>query len=89
MSPEAIAESKEQARRYALAMSLRELRKDAGLTQDETAAQSAIAQSTLSKIENGGQVPTTNQLRACVRAFGFELEVVAVKGDKRITLAGV
>jgi len=88
-TPEEIKRTRERAQREVLLMTLRELRQEAGLTQVEAAEVADTTQSTLSRIESGALNPSVEQLRAYVEALGGALEVVAVMGNKRITLAGV
>jgi len=89
ISTDEIAQAKAATRKMELEMSLRDLREEAGLTQVETAKASELAQATLSRLENGEQVPTVEQVRRYVEALGGKLEIVAVMGRKRITLAGI
>lgn len=89
MSPERIKRARVAAERELLVMTLRDLRDRAGLSQVETAELAETTQSTVSKLERGEQMPSIDQLRAYVRALGGELEVVAVLGNERVTLAGV
>ena len=70
-------------------MSLRDVREAAGKTQVEMAASSeAFTQADLSRIENRDDHKIST-LRRYVEALGGDLEVVAVLGNKRITLLGV
>lgn len=71
-----------------LEMSLRELRKLAGITQVEAASALEIDQGQLSRFERQEDMKLSS-LRRYVEALGGELELVAVVGDKRITLRGV
>lgn len=58
------------ARRHpALRTRVRELRKRAGLTQEELAARSGLTQSHLSRIELGKYVPTLGTLERLARAL--------------------
>lgn len=88
LSPAQIAEIRVEATREVIEMSLRELRQMAGKTQAELAALAELEQSTLSRLErrNDAPIPT---LRRYVEALGGELEVVAVIGNKRVTLTGI
>jgi len=88
MSREQIARAKAAARAELLALSLRELRQASGRTQAELAELGEMTQSALSRIERRGDNPV-NALRRYVEALGGELEVVAVLGNKRVTLLGV
>jgi predicted transcriptional regulator len=71
-----------------LEMDLRDLREMAGLTQVELAETAEMNQSQLSQIENRDD-HLLSTLRRYVEALGGRLEVVAVLGNKRITLTGV
>jgi DNA-binding XRE family transcriptional regulator len=75
-------------RREALAMTLRELRAEAGLSQASLAEAAEIAQTEISKIERRDD-HLLSTLRRYVEGLGGELEVVAVLGNKRISLHGV
>jgi transcriptional regulator with XRE-family HTH domain len=69
-------------------MNLRELREMAGKTQAEVAELVEVTQSALSKMERRDDTPIPT-LHRYVQALGGELEIVAVIGNKRVTLAGV
>jgi len=69
-------------------VSLRELRRLAGVTQVEAAAALEMDQGQLSRFERQDD-RLVSTLRKYVEALGGELEVVAVLGNKRITLSGV
>lgn len=77
-----------KAKAMAFEMELRDLREAAGVTQVDLAKDADIAQSELSKIERRDD-HLLSTLRRYVRALGGDLEVVAVLGNKRITLLGV
>jgi predicted XRE-type DNA-binding protein len=68
-----------------LSMELRELRELAGVTQDDVAEAGKMTQPQVSKIENQGDL-LLSTLRRYVEALGGKLEVVAVLGNKRVTL---
>jgi DNA-binding XRE family transcriptional regulator len=85
MSPERAARVRREAEQEVLAMSLRELRQMAGMTQVEVAKLAELEQSTLSRMERRDDAPIPT-LRKYVEALGGQLEVVAVIGNKRITL---
>jgi DNA-binding XRE family transcriptional regulator len=87
-SPEAIASIRAEADRELLALSLRQLREDAGKTQEEIAELAEITQSALSRLERRDNNPIAT-IRSYVEALGGELEVVAVLGNKRVRLMGV
>jgi transcriptional regulator with XRE-family HTH domain len=69
-------------------MNLRGLRESLGKTQDETAALAELTQSQLSRIERRND-HLTSTLRKYLRALGGDMEVIAVIGEKRITLRDV
>jgi len=69
-------------------VSLREFRRLAGVTQVEAAEALAIDQGQLSRFERQDD-RLVSSLRKYVEALGGQLEVVAVLGNKRITLTGV
>lgn len=57
-----------------LALALRSLRKEAGLTQAQVAAQSGLTQSHVSKMESAtGPMPTTESLNRYADACGSDL----------------
>jgi DNA-binding XRE family transcriptional regulator len=61
---------------FALAHDLRALRKERGLTQNELAARSGVAQSEISRIERGRGNPTHATLAILLAALGARLSVV-------------
>ena len=67
---------------------LRELRKLAGMSQADVAAQAGFDQGELSRLERR-EDHRISTLRRYVEALGGELEVVAVLGDHRIRLRSV
>ncbi len=88
LAPEKLAAIEKKAKEMSFEMELRDLREAAGVTQVELAKEAEIAQSELSKIERRDD-HLISTLRRYVRALGGDLEVVAVLGNKRITLRGV
>ncbi|MBX3198251.1 MAG: DUF2442 domain-containing protein [Labilithrix sp.] len=82
-------ETFEQAEANELAMSLRELRRLAGTKQEDLASALEVTQGAVSKLEAGGADAKLGTLRRYLRALGWDLEVAAVQGDKRIRLRGV
>ena len=77
-----------QARSNELEVSLRELRRVAGKTQEEIAEETGLTQGAISHLEHQ-EDHKLSTLRRYVAALGAELEVVAILGDKRIALRGV
>lgn len=71
-----------------LEVSLRELRKLAGVSQVELAKSLDVDQGQLSRFERSDD-RRLSTLRSYVEALGGELELVAVLGDKRLVLRGV
>lgn len=88
LSPSKLAKVTADARRELLEMDLRTLREEAGMTQMQVAEAADMAQAELSKFERRDD-HFVSTLRRYVEALGGELEVVAVLGNKRITLTGV
>lgn len=88
MSPEHIARLEHEAQAELLQLSLRELREEASKTQTELAEAAEMSQPQISQIEKQG-APLLTTIRRYVRALGGDVEVVAVMGNKRITIAGI
>lgn len=88
LTPERRERTRRKAQAMALEMDLAELRAEAGKTQPEVADAADIAQSEVSRIEHRDD-HLLSTLRRYVKALGGDLEVVAVLGNKRITLRGV
>jgi DNA-binding XRE family transcriptional regulator len=88
MDPERVARIQREAKAEIRALTLRQLREEAGKTQIELAELAAVTQSALSRIENREGNPLV-ALRRYVEALDGELEIVAVIGNKRIKLLGV
>lgn len=88
LGPEALARVERDVRAELVQMELRDLREMVGKTQSELAELTELTQSQLSKFENR-EDHLISTLRRYVEALGGELEVVAVLGNKRVTLRGV
>lgn len=88
MSPERRARIEREVQNQLVSMELRELRAEAGKTQAETAEIAEMTQAELSKLERRDD-HLVSTLRRYVAALGGELEVVAVFGNKRISLKSV
>jgi DNA-binding XRE family transcriptional regulator len=88
MDPERIARVRREARQELVELTLRQLREEVGKTQVELAELADMTQSALSRIERREDNPI-EALRRYVGALGGELEIVAVIGNKRVTLLGV
>ena len=88
MSSERIARARREALAELRALTLRQLREEAGMTQVELADLAELTQSALSRIERREDNPI-EAVRRYVEALGGELEIVAVLGNKRVKLLGV
>jgi DNA-binding XRE family transcriptional regulator len=88
MSSERIARARREALAELRALTLRQLREEAGMTQVELAELAELTQSALSRIERREDNPI-EAARRYVEALGGELEIVAVLGNKRVKLLGV
>jgi DNA-binding XRE family transcriptional regulator len=88
MSPERVARLEREVKAELLRMSLKELREEASQTQAGLAAAADMSQPQISQIEKQDN-HRLSTLRKYVEGLGGELEVVAVLGNKRITLIGV
>jgi DNA-binding XRE family transcriptional regulator len=88
MSPDRVARVRKEAAEELRALTLRQLREEAGKTQVEMADLVEVTQSALSRMERREDNPI-DALRRYVEALGGELEVVAVLGNKRVKLLGV
>ena len=69
----ALAELAEAEDRYRLAVGLRARRREAGMTQRDLAARSAVPQHYISQLESGCANPTLTTLGAVARALGTGL----------------
>jgi transcriptional regulator with XRE-family HTH domain len=76
MRPESLARAKTQAKEMMAEMLLSEIRRTAGLTQEELAASLGIKQPSLSRLEaqDDMQISTLQRL---VAALGGQLEIIA------------
>lgn len=79
----------EQANANELHMSLAELRKLSDTNQVALAEELGVTQGAVSKLEAGAAEARLATLRKYLAALGWDLEVAAVQGDKRIRLRGV
>ena len=75
--PAAVAELENLRARLDLAVQLISRRREIGLTQVELAAASGIAQSAISRIEQGRANPTVSTLSALARALDASLTLTA------------
>ncbi|MBS3939705.1 MAG: helix-turn-helix transcriptional regulator [Actinobacteria bacterium] len=60
---------------------LRERRRAHGLSQDQLAIRAGTRQATISRIENGHEIPTVDRLDQLLTALGERLELAAVPLD--------
>ncbi len=60
---------------------VREARKRAGLTQTALAEGAGVPQSTVSRIESGARIPSTDLVERLVRAAGFDIHVALGEPD--------
>jgi predicted transcriptional regulator len=88
MTPERIAHLDGKLKEELLQMELRDLRLEAGQTQEELAEAVDMTQPELSRFERR-EDHLLSSVRRYVEGLGGKLEVVAVLGNKRITLQGV
>jgi predicted transcriptional regulator len=71
-----------------LDLNLAELRKGLGVTQAQLAEVAKMTQGEVSQLERREDYKLST-LRRYVQALGGDVEIVAVVGDKRVTLHGV
>lgn len=70
------------------AFKLRELRQDAGLTQQQVAERIGVSQRQVSKIERGDlDSAKVGTIRGYLEAVGGELALEFIVGDKRVQVA--
>jgi predicted transcriptional regulator len=88
LSADAIARVVQRARGQLQELSLRELRQNLELTQQQVADAADMTQSELSRIESrvNHRIST---LRRYVEALGGELEIAVVVGDQRVKLTNL
>lgn len=86
MKPERLERSKARAKEMMAEMLLAEIRKHAGLTQEDVAAKLGIKQPTLSRLESQSDMQIST-LQRLVESLGGTLELVAhmPSADIRIT----
>lgn len=85
MTPEQLAQADMEAREMMAEMVLAEIRKFAGVTQEELAATLGVTQPSLSKLENQDDMQIST-LRRVIEALGGELEIIVhlPKADIRV-----
>ncbi len=60
---------------------VREARKRSGLTQAALAELAGVPQSTVSRVESGSRVPSTDLVERLVRAAGFDIQATLAEHD--------
>ncbi len=86
MAPESRARAKDRAREMMSDMLLSELRKSAGVTQEELASSLGIKQPTLSRMESQSDMQIST-LRRVIESLGGELEIIAHLPDGDVRLS--
>jgi transcriptional regulator with XRE-family HTH domain len=86
MSPDRRARAQVRAREMVVEMLLSELRRLAGLTQNDLADSLGIKQPTLSRLESQDDMQIST-LRRIVSALGGELEIIAKLPGGRVSLS--
>ncbi len=86
MAPESRARAKSRAREMMTEMLLSELRKSAGVTQEELATSLGIKQPTLSRMESQSDMQIST-LRRVIESLGGELEIIAHLPDGDVRLS--
>lgn len=85
---ERVEEHKERMLNEVRAYQLRELREQAGLTQEQLAERIGVGQRQVSKIENGDLASTKiGTIRNYLEAVGGEMAIEFVVGDHRVQVA--
>ncbi len=86
MQPDSLARAKLRAKEMMAEMLLAQVRKAAGLTQEQLAASLGIKQPTLSRLESQTDMQLST-LRCLIQALGGQLEIIAHMpgGDIRLT----
>ena len=70
--PQSHLDEEERTKRL-LAQTLRRLREEAGLSQEEAAEKSGLARKTINRLENAGNYPGVATLEALARAYRITL----------------
>jgi transcriptional regulator with XRE-family HTH domain len=86
MSPDQRARIAQSVREDLTEMLLAEIRRLAGLTQEQLAGSLGIKQPTVSQLESQSDMQIST-LRRIVEALGGELEIIATLPDRRISLS--
>lgn len=86
MAPESRSRAQHRARELLTEMLLSELRKSAGVTQEELASSLGIKQPTLSRMESQSDMQIST-LRRVIESLGGELEIIAHLPDGDVRLS--
>ena len=86
MRPEFRTRAKKRAREMMAEMLLAELRKSAGVTQEELASSLGIKQPSLSRMESQSDMQIST-LRRMIESLGGELEIIAHLPDGDVRLS--
>ena len=78
----------EEAKANELEVSLRELRQMGDVRQEDLASSLSVTQGAVSRLEAGSDARVST-IRRYAKALGWEIEVVAVRGSRRVRLRGV
>jgi predicted transcriptional regulator len=88
LSPEASARVSQRVQAELDELTLRELRQELELTQQQVADKAEMTQSELSRLESRGD-HRVSTLRRYVEALGGELEIAVVVGKRRLKLTDI
>lgn len=72
-----------------MTLRLRQLRKAAGLTQEQLAARAGISRSHLAEIETGAQPANTRRLAALAKALEVQVEDLFVENDQSALISEI
>lgn len=85
MTPDSVRRRRVLAQAYTLAGDLIELRQRLGLSQQQLADQSGVAQSEISRIERGAVHPTDTTWARLAEALGAEVRIVPIPEGRHPT----
>jgi Helix-turn-helix. len=85
LGPKEKAQVRVRAAELRRELGLRAIRESLGMTQNDVAGRIEVDQGQLSRFERG-QDMRVSTLRRYLGALGFDLEITAVAGDKRIVI---
>jgi ribosome-binding protein aMBF1 (putative translation factor) len=83
-SPEELRELEATRNRFRIGTRLLKQRLSAGLTQQQLAAASGVAQADISRIEHGQANPTADTLNALARPLGVAFDLVDVADAQKV-----